>query len=83
MDKIFANADDKYVLNRILYGNASKLYVDAKHTTEVSHDEALDACMKGVLIFATDTYNVVTSFKDASGTLTVNTGETAYTVSGQ
>lgn len=60
----------------VLYANASKLYVDSKHATEVTHDEALDLCVKGYLrIFDTDTFYAVSSFKDSAGTLTVGYGE--------
>ena len=69
---IYADSEEKYVLGVVLYGNANKLYLDAKHTTEVDHDFALNACMKGIVrIFVTDTYYGVASFKEASGTLTI------------
>ena len=69
---IYADSEEKYVLGVVLYGNASKLYLDAEHTVEVDHDFALNACMKGIVrIFVTDTYYGVASFKEASGTLTI------------
>ena len=69
---IYADSEEKFVLGVVLYGNANKLYLDAKHTTEVDHDFALNACMKGIVrIFVTDTYYGVASFKEASGTLTI------------
>lgn len=81
---IYADAEEKYVLGVVLYGNASKLYLDAEHEVEVDHDFALNACMKGIVrIFVTDTYYGVASFKDDDGTLTVtDTQSTAgsYTV---
>ena len=81
---IYADSEEKYVLGVVLYGNTNKLYLDAKHTTEVDHDFALNACMKGIVrIFVTDTYYGVASFKDDDGTLTVtDTQATAgsYTV---
>ena len=82
---IYADAEEKYVLGVVLYGNASKLYLDAKHTTEAEHDFVLNACMKGIVrIFNTDTYYGVASFKDADGTLTVTdtkaTTANTYTV---
>lgn len=81
---IYADAEEKYVLGVVLYGNTNKLYLDAEHEVEVDHDFALNACMKGIVrIFVTDTYYGVASFKDASGTLTVtDTQSTAgsYTV---
>ena len=82
---IYADAEEKYVLGVVLYGNTSKLYLDAKHTTEAKHDFVLNACMKGIVrIFNTDTYYGVASFKDADGTLTVTdtkaTSANTYTV---
>lgn len=82
---IYADAEEKYVLGVVLYGNTSKLYLDAKHTTEAEHDFVLNACMKGIVrIFNTDTYYGVASFKDADGTLTVTdtkaTTANTYTV---
>lgn len=69
---IYADSEEKYVLGVVLYGNASKLYLDAEHTIEVDHDFALNACMKGIVrIFVTDIYYGVASFKEASGTLTI------------
>ena len=81
---IYADAEEKYVLGVVLYGNSTKLYLDADHTVEVDHDFALNACMKGIVrIFVTDTYYGVASFKEDDGTLTVtDTQSTAgsYTV---
>ena len=82
---IYADAEEKYVLGVVLYGNTSKLYLDAEHTTEAEHDFVLNACMKGIVrIFNTDTYYGVASFKDADGTLTVTdtkaTSANTYTV---
>ena len=85
---IYADSEEKFVLGVVLYGNASKLYLDAEHTTEVDHDFALNACMKGIVrIFVTDTYYGVASFKEASGTLTITdtkaTTAGSYTVTAQ
>ena len=69
---IYADSEEKFVLGVVLYGNASKLYLDAEHTVEVNHDFALNACMKGIVrIFVTDTYYGVASFKEDDGTLTI------------
>lgn len=69
---IYADAEEKYVLGVVLYGNSTKLYLDAEHEVEVDHDFALNACMKGIVrIFVTDTYYGVASFKDDDGTLTI------------
>ena len=69
---IYADAEEKYVLGVVLYGDSTKLYLDAEHEVEAEHDFVLNACMKGIVrIFVTDTYYGVASFKEASGTLTV------------
>lgn len=81
VEAVFDDAKDTHVSNYVLYGNANKLYVDSKFATEVTHDEAFDACLKGVLVYdATNGYSTVTSFKDSAGTLSVVVGETTYTV---
>lgn len=82
---IYADAHEKFVMGVVLYGNANKLYLDATHKTEVDHDFALNACMKGVVrIFVTDTYYGVATFKDDDGTLTITdtkaTTANTYTV---
>ena len=69
---IYADAEEKYVLGVVLYGNTNKLYLDAEHEVEAEHDFVLNACMKGIVrIFVTDTYYGVASFKDDDGTLTI------------
>lgn len=82
---IYADAHEKFVMGVVLYGNSTKLYLDAAHTTEVDHDFALNACMKGIVrIFVTDTYYGVATFKDDDGTLTITdtkaTSANTYTV---
>ena len=81
---IYADAEEKYVLGVVLYGNTNKLYLDAEHTVEVDHDFALNACMKGIVrIFVTNTYYGVASFKEDDGTLTVTDTQSSagsYTV---
>lgn len=75
MTTIYNDAGEREIRAVVLYANANKLYVDAKHTEEVTHDVAFDLCEKGVLrVFDTDTFYAVTSFKDADGTLTVGYG---------
>lgn len=80
-ETVYHDAGEREIRAVVLYANASKLYVDAEHETEVTHDEALDLCKKGFLrVFDTDTFYAVTSFKDASGTLTVGYGSKTATV---
>lgn len=74
-------ANDQHIATTVAFGHTDKkLYEDAAHKTEFDHDELLRLLLLNrILVFATDTYSTVTSFKDASSTLTVNVGETAYT----
>lgn len=72
---VYHDAGEREIRAVVLYANASKLYVDAEHTEEIDHDTALDLCEKGFLrVFDTDTFYAVTSFKEATGTLTVGYG---------
>lgn len=73
---IYHEAGEREVRAIVLYANTNKLYVDSKHQTEVTHDEAVEMCEKGFLrVFDTDTFYAVSSFKDSDGTLTVNYGD--------
>lgn len=75
LDVVYHDAGEREVRAVNLYANTSKLYVDAAHATEISHDLALDLCVKGFArIFDTDTFYAVASYKDADGTLTVTYG---------
>ena len=81
IDRVFEDAKDQHVATNILYGDGtSALFVDSSKTTKVDHDTALDLCVKGLFVFVTDTYYPGTSFKDASGTLTVVVNSVSYTV---
>lgn len=81
VEKVYQDAKDKRVSAYVLYGDSSKLYVDEEHTTEVEHDDALDACMKGLLVCtAAGTYSAVQKFADSAGTLTVTCEDGSYTV---
>lgn len=81
MAYIFNDADEKYAKAVVLYTDGTDLFVDAEKKTKVTHDEALSACFKGLLIQdTTKEYSAVTAFKDDAGTLTVSVGETDYTV---
>lgn len=74
-ETVWHDAGEREIRAIVLYANTSKLYVDAEHTTEVTYAEALALCRKGFLrVFDTDTFYTPTSFKDASGTLTVGYG---------
>lgn len=81
IDRVFEDAKDQHVAANILYGDGtSALYTDSAKSQKVDHDTAFDLCFKGLFIFVTDTYYPVTSFKDASGTLTIVANEVSYTV---
>ena len=81
IDRKYDDAKDKNVATFILYGDgSSKLYTDSAKSVEVDHDTALDLCFKGVLVFVTDTYYPVQSFKDSAGTLTVSVNDVDYSV---
>lgn len=81
LDVIYHDMGEREIRAVNLYANASKLYTDKEHTTEASHDLALELCEKGFIrIFDTDTFYTVTSFKDSAGTLTVGYNSTTATV---
>lgn len=52
MEKIFADAEDKYVRSAILFGNKADkyLYTDAEFTTKLTKDELFEICSKGALV---------------------------------
>lgn len=75
LDVVYHDAGEREIRAVNLYVNASKLYTDAEHENEISHDLALELCEKGFArIFDTDTFYTVTSFKDTTGTLTIGYG---------
>lgn len=75
LDVVYHDAGEREIRAVNVYANASKLYTDAEHENEIAHDLALELCEKGFLrVFDTDTFYAVTSFKDATGTLTVGYG---------
>ena len=83
MTNIFATSEEKFLKNVVMYGKLSKLYEDKECKVEVTPEFALNACLKGALIFATDTYYTVASVKESSGTVTVISNDksnTTYTV---
>ena len=83
MTNIFATSEEKFLKTVVMYGKLGKLYEDKGCNVEVTPEFALNACLKGALIFATDTYYTVASVKESSGTVTVITNDksnTTYTV---
>lgn len=75
LDVVYHDAGEREIRAVNLFVNASKLYTDKTHKNQIGHDLALELCQKGFArIFDTDTFYNVTSFKDASGTLTIGYG---------
>lgn len=74
MTKIFADADEKYVMNFVLYGKESdtKLYVDEKMTVQASYAEALDACLKGAVVLCNKVYYNPIAFRENINKITVD-----------
>lgn len=64
MDKIYADADDKYVIATILYGKASDkyLYKDAAHTIKLTKEELFEICSKRALVNYDGAYYVPLTF---------------------
>lgn len=81
MTNIFATSEEKFLKTVVMYGKLGKLYEDKGCKVEVTPEFALNACLKGALIFATDTYYTVASVKESSGTVTVITNDTSDTTS--
>ena len=75
MNKIFADAEEKYAKSVILYTKASGdtyLYADVAQTTTVGHDDVLNLCQKGMLLIShSDSVYTPILYKDATGTVTV------------
>lgn len=83
MNKIFIDANEKYMAKTVLYGHTDKyLYVDEAHKTKVDKDTVLNLCQKGLLAVV---YNGFTCapvcFKENSGhaEVTIATGTTSLT----
>ena len=84
MDKIYQRAEDKNVASRIIYvgeihGNSgntwSYAYKDKDGTIKMTHDELMNACLKGALIYKDDGYAIITRVNE----IEVNT-DVRYTV---
>lgn len=75
LNVVYHEAGEREIRAVVVYAKTSKLYTDSTTKTEIAHDVALELCEKGFMrVFDTDTFYTVTSFKDASGTLTVGYG---------
>lgn len=71
MTVVYANAEEKYVKNIILYGKTSDnyLYTDSKcsEANKVDKGTLLNLCKKGVIISYNSTYYMPLFFKEESG----------------
>ena len=71
MTVVYAEAEEKYVKNVVLYGKASDnyLYTDSKcsEANKVDKDTLLDLCKKWVIISYNGTYYTPLFFKEESG----------------
>ena len=75
LNVVYHDMGEREIRAVVVYAKTNKLYTDSTTKTEISHDLALELCEKGFMrVFDTDTFYAVTSFKDASGTLTVGYG---------
>lgn len=64
MDKIYADAEDKYVLAIVLYGKIGDkyLYTDEACTKKLTKDELFRACQVRVLVKYDDAYYIPLTF---------------------
>lgn len=71
MTVVYADAEEKYVKNVILYGKTvdNYLYTDSKcsEVNKVDKDTLLNLCKKGVIINYNSTYYMPLFFKEESG----------------
>lgn len=75
LDVVYHDAGEREIRAVTVYAKTSKLYTDSKTKNEIAYDLAVELCEKGFMrVFDTDTFYTVTSFKNASGTLTVGYG---------
>ena len=78
---IYADAEEKYVKNVVLYGQGSDNYVyaDAGYTQKIDKATLLNLCMKGVLVLYGGSYYAPIAFKDntTSASLTIATNVAA------
>ena len=85
MTVVYADAEEKYVKNIILYGKTSDnyLYTDSKcsEANKVDKDTLLNLCKKGVIINYNSTYYMPLFFKEESGDSVSVTFATAVSAS--
>lgn len=76
MTNVYFDSEQKYLAKTVLYAKKSSdgfVYADEAATKNVSHDELLDLCMKGLVIVkqVEGAFMYPVYFKDAAGTVTV------------
>lgn len=72
MKHVYADAEEKYVMNTILYGHSDTyLYADEAHTQKVDAATLLNVCQKGILVHYKGAYYIPVFFKENSGHLEV------------
>ena len=73
--EVYNDAGEKYLNKVVLYAKDTSdgfIYADATCTANVSHDDLLNLCMKGlVVVLYKSVYHNPVYFKDATGTVTV------------
>lgn len=75
-DRIYNDVDEREIRTVYLYVKTGKVYVDGACKNEISFDDAMMLCSKGVIqLFDTDTYYTVISYKETGGTLTISYGD--------
>lgn len=85
MTVVYADTEEKYVKNVILYGKTADnyLYTDSKcsEANKVDKDTLLNLCKKGVIINYNSTYYMPLFFKEESGDSVSVTFATAVSAS--
>lgn len=75
MTVVYADAEEKYVKNVILYGKTSDnyLYTDSDYTetNRVDKDTLLNLCKKGLIIHYDDAHYMPLFFKEEAGSVSV------------
>ena len=75
LDVVYHDAGEREIRAVNVYAKTNKLYTDSENQNEIAYDLAVELCEKGFMrVFDTDTFYAVTSFKNASNTLTVSYG---------
>lgn len=73
MNKIFADAEEKYVKTVVVYADADDghLFYDSSKSQKIPKDELLNLFLKGMVIFLTDEYLIPVAYKESGGAAVV------------